>query len=89
VFARYVFPSSMQSISESLRFQFQTNMVPMPSSVSISIRMECGMRPSMMNTRFARRASDGVGAALGLGDHAAGDDAVADELVCLALGRCR
>ena len=28
------------------------NIVPMPSFVSISIRIACGTRPSMMNTRF-------------------------------------
>ncbi len=31
---------------------YLVNIVPMPSFVSISIRMACGTRPSMMNTRF-------------------------------------
>ena len=35
-----------------VRSSYLVNIVPMPSFVSISIRMACGTRPSMMNTRF-------------------------------------
>ena len=31
---------------------YLVNIVPMPSFVSISIRMACGTRPSIINTRF-------------------------------------
>ena len=40
---------------ESHMFSPDTNIVPMPSSVSVSMRMECGTLPSMMNTFFTPR----------------------------------
>ena len=40
---------------EGHMFSPDTNIVPMPSSVSVSMRMECGTLPSMMNTFFTPR----------------------------------
>ena len=40
---------------EGHMFSPDTNIVPIPSSVSVSMRMECGTLPSMMNTFFTPR----------------------------------